>query len=362
MSAAAPVRVLVVDDSAVVRRILSAVLDAQPDIVVVGTAADGVAAVDAARQLRPDVITMDVEMPRLDGLGSLRRMRAARLQIPTIMFSTLTSQGARATVEALSLGAADVVEKPSGVADLHAAVERIEQELVPRVRALGTRDVPARGRRSRVRRHHTGPAPSLVCIGISTGGPNALNVVLPALPADLAAPLVIVQHMPPVFTRMLAERLDGLCELRVAEATHGTVPVPGEVWLAPGGRHLAVGHSGAGPVLLLEDGPPEHACRPAVDVMLRTAAASVGSGVLALVMTGLGTDGALGARAVRDAGGEVLAQDRASSVVWGMPGAVVRQGLADEVVGLDDVADGIAARTGRVLGAGRLAACRVSTP
>lgn len=342
------VRVLVVDDSAVVRRIVVAVLSRHPDLEVVGQAADGEQAVRAIAELHPDVVTLDVEMPGLDGLGVLAELR--RQRVPTgavIMFSTVTASGARATLGALSLGAADYVTKPTAVANLDEALAVIDRELVPRIRALAGASAPPPARPAAaapaaapaVAPPTRGPGRvDAVVIGVSTGGPVALQRVLPALPADLPVPVLLVQHMPPVFTAMLAERLDGLSAITVTEAVHGAPVRAGEVVVAAGGRHLALHRSGGQVRVALTDDPPENSCRPSVDVLFRSAAEVYGGRALGVVLTGIGQDGLRGARAIRVAGGRVLAQDERSSVVWGMPGSVVRAGLADAEVALDDLA------------------------
>jgi two-component system, chemotaxis family, protein-glutamate methylesterase/glutaminase len=340
-----PIRVLVVDDAAVMRRLVSDIIGDDPDFEVVGTAANGRLAVDKITQVQPDVMTLDVEMPVLDGLGTLREMRERRLRVPTVMFSTLTERGAEATLDALALGASDYVAKPSNTGSFAASRERVREELLPKLRSLGRRAVPtgAELRASTPRRTGRRSTCELVAIGCSTGGPNALADVLPALPSSLVAPIVITQHMPPVFTGLLAKRLDGLVDRTVVEAEHGMPVQARTVYLAPGDHHLTVHARGDGAVLHLDQSPPENSCRPAVDPMFRSVASVYGDRALGVVLTGMGHDGLAGARWLVEAGSHVIVQDEASSVVWGMPGAVAAAGLADAVLPLDDVAAAIGA-------------------
>lgn len=345
-------RVLVVDDAVVMRRLLAQVLEEDPELTVV-TAPNGRIGLAKLVQTPPDVVVLDIEMPELDGLGTLRELRKTHPHLPVIMFSTLTERGAAATLEAMSLGASDYVTKPANVGSVNESIERVRAELVPRIKALCGRRRPAEapvlapsvvpavpptapaGPRQRV---------DVVAIGASTGGPNALHEVLAGLPGTLEVPIVVTQHMPPVFTRLLAERLDASCDLEVHEATGGEVLRPGTVWLAPGDHHLVVRRVGDHEELAIDDGPPENSCRPAVDVLFRSVRHAFGGHALAVVLTGMGADGQRGSGLLREAGSAVIAQDEASSVVWGMPGAVVRAGLADEVVPLAGVAAAIAAR------------------
>ena len=350
----AALRVLVVDDAVVMRRLVSQVLEEDEDLTVV-TAANGRIGLSKLVQTSPDAVVLDIEMPELDGLGTLRELRKTHPDLPVIMFSTLTERGAAATLEAMSLGASDYVTKPANVGSVNESIERVRAELVPKIKALCERRRPVpeggvapRSATAPFRPLRSDPGPrqrvDVVAIGSSTGGPNALHEVLAALPGSLAAPVVITQHMPPVFTRLLAERLDATCALEVHEAAGGEVLRAGGVWIAPGDHHMVVHRVGTEAVLTLEQGPPENSCRPAVDVMFRSVARTYGGRVLAVVLTGMGADGQRGAELLRDAGAGVLAQDEASSVVWGMPGAVVRAGLAEEVLPLSNIAEAITAR------------------
>jgi two-component system chemotaxis response regulator CheB len=272
------------------------------------------------------------------------------------MFSTLTERGAEATLEAMSLGASDYVTKPANVGSVTESMARVRAELVPKIRALCEAQRPVAPREVAppvaIRRPPTAPSAAraridLVAIGTSTGGPRALHELLGRLPGDLPVPVVIVQHMPPVFTRLLAERLDATCPLSVREAEGGERPAAGTVWIAPGDHHLVVERGVDGPVLRLDDGPPENSCRPSVDVLFRSVASVLGARSLGVVLTGMGADGQRGAEQLVAAGADVLAQDEATSVVWGMPGAVARAGLAAEVLDLPATAAAIVRRVAR---------------
>lgn len=340
------IRVLVVDDSALVRRLVTSALTQVPDLEIVGVAKDGVEAVEQVDALAPDVVTLDIEMPRLDGLGALTQIRAKHPRLPIIMFSTLTERGAAATLEALSRGASDYVTKPSNTGRIADGITAIREQLVPRIRALvGMRKLAPAGGRAAVRRAPVANAPArssagrpeVLLIGCSTGGPDALARLLPKLPATLAVPVLVVQHMPALFTAMLAERLDRDAPLTVREAADGDPVRAGEVLIAPGDFHLRL-RSAAGQVrVALDQGPQENFCRPAVDVLFRSAAQVYGGRALVAVLTGMGQDGLEGARVLSGAGATVLAQDEATSVVWGMPGAVSMAGLAQDVLPLDEL-------------------------
>lgn len=360
------IRVLIVDDSVVVRRLLSEVLGADPALEVAGTAATGRIALAKIAQVRPDVVTLDMEMPDLDGLQTLAAIRQSYPLLPVIIFSTQTERGAASALEALALGAADCIPKPADAGSAAAAGQRIREQLIPRIKlfgagpAHGPTAAPRRASECRCRAGQTpagaagrpGPRIDVVAIGVSTGGPNALAEILPAWPADFAVPVVIVQHMPPVFTRLLAERLAARSALPVAEGVSGRRLEPGHVWLAPGGYHMAVVRDALGGKLHVHEGPPENSCRPAVDVLFRSVAAVYGARTLAVVLTGMGQDGLRGCEAVRAAGGQILVQDEASSVVWGMPGFVARAGLAERVVPLSRLGQEILGRVcqGRTVG------------
>ena len=341
------VRVLIVDDSVIVRKVLSDVLSAHPATEVAGTAASGDLALAKLDQIKPDVITLDIEMPGRNGLETLAEIRKRYPKLPVIMFSTLTEHGGKATLDALALGATDYATKPTSGEGLIGAADQIRRELVPKI--LGLRPAPPRVAAAKAPIHLAKRAPvrrriDILAIGTSTGGPNALAEVVPRLPADFPVPVVLVQHMPPLFTKLLSERLNASSQLDVHEGIPGQVLTPGHVWVAPGGWHMTVARKEGTAVLDLNQRPPEHSCRPAVDVLFRSVAGAFGPHALAVVMTGMGSDGTLGATDIRNAGGEVFAQDEASSVVWGMPGAVVAAGVADLVCPLGNLANEIVKR------------------
>ncbi|WP_432537916.1 protein-glutamate methylesterase/protein-glutamine glutaminase [Kineococcus arenarius] len=351
------IRVLVVDDSVVVRRIVTDVLASDPAIEVVGTAPNGKVALDKIQQLKPDAVTLDIEMPVMDGLQTIKEIRRLDRRLPVVMFSTLTERGASATLEALSSGASDYVTKPANVGSVSESMESVRAELIPKIKALvpgvaapsaatGARAAaPAAPVAVRSRTGAVGTPRALV-VGSSTGGPEALSSVLAKLPAGLGVPVLVTQHMPPVFTRMYAQRLDKVSALNVVEAVDGQAVVAGTVYVAPGDFHMEVVRRGTALVVKLQQGPPENFCRPAVDVMVRSAVAAFGGDLLALILTGMGSDGKLGCKAVAAAGGQVVVQDEATSVVWGMPGAVAREGIADEVLPLGAIPDALLRRLG----------------
>jgi two-component system chemotaxis response regulator CheB len=297
---------------------------------------------------------MDVEMPEMDGLAAMAEIHRLYPRLPVIMFSTLTQRGAAQTVEALSLGAVDYVAKPANVGSVVEATIRLQGELIPKIKAhCRPGPVPFSRALGTVQARRPGTSAGFRCtviaIGASTGGPHALNQVVPAFPAALGVPVVIVQHMPPVFTAMMAARLNEVSQVRVHEAAEGQPVEAGHAYIAPGGKHLEVAVRGAQTVAHLHEGPPENSCRPAVDVLFRSVARVYGAGALAVVLTGMGHDGMRGSQFIREAGGRVVAQDQLSSVVWGMPGAVAEAGLADEVVTLGGMAAAILARAGQPL-------------
>ena len=339
-------RILIVDDSAVMRSLLRAVLAGDPSLEVAGTASDGESALDALECIHPDLVLLDVEMPNMDGLETLRMIRARAYGMPIVMVSAVTLRGARVTIEALASGASDYVAKPANQTDRQSALQTLAQDLLPKIQAL---TVAATGSSSRPGSRAEVPvpvqlprsAPSVLAIGASTGGPAALEVVLSALPTNFPLPVLIVQHMPELFTGMLAERLTQRCRLCVREATEGTPVLPGNVYLARGNWHmtlLAATRDGAPPTLHLHQGPMENHCRPAVDVLFRSVAAVYGPATLAVILTGMGSDGLAASRLLCAQGGTVIAQDQASSVIWGMPGAVVQAGIARRVLPLPAIA------------------------
>jgi two-component system chemotaxis response regulator CheB len=354
------IRVLIVDDSTVVRRLLTNALSSDAAIEIAGVAANGKIALAKIPQLAPDIITLDMEMPEMDGLTTLVEIRKLYPKLPVIMFSTLTQRGAEATMEALTKGASDYATKPSNVGSVTAAIETVMNELVPKIKQFcnwtGNTSAPrATGKPGMQPNNRPTPTkvlasskPSrveIVVIGVSTGGPNALTEVLPKIPANFPVPILIVQHMPPVFTKHLADRMEQLCSLHVHEAIDGESLTAGGVWIAPGNYHMALRRLGTQLKVVLNQEQPENSCRPAVDVLFRSAAELFGANVLSVVMTGMGHDGQRGCEAIRQAGGRVLVQDEATSVVWGMPGAVANAGLAHKILPLSKIADEILSQT-----------------
>jgi two-component system, chemotaxis family, protein-glutamate methylesterase/glutaminase len=344
-----PLRILIVDDSVVLRKVLGNLLASDPEIVVAGTAGNGYQALARIPEVKPDLVTLDIEMPGMDGLETLVEIRKLYPRLPVIMFSSLTERGATATLDALARGASDYVTKPSyglttdrsdrpdrsergaGVGVREELIRKIKSLCAPRVPQLRPAPMPAAfSARPQAR-------VDVVAIGTSTGGPNALTVLVPQLPADFPVPVVIVQHMPPLFTRLLAERLNTLSRLEVREGKAGEKLRRGQIWIAPGDQHMTVIRRGAEFVLGINHDAQENSCRPAVDVLFRSAAQAYGANVLAVVLTGMGADGTRGSADVKDAGGEIIVQDEASSVVWGMPGSVVASGLAHRVYPLADI-------------------------
>ncbi|HEY4293495.1 chemotaxis response regulator protein-glutamate methylesterase [Luteibacter sp.] len=343
------VRVLIVDDSALVRKVLTAMLESDPGIEVVGTAGDPLIARDKIKQLDPDVLTLDVEMPRMDGLTFLDNLMRLR-PMPVVMVSTLTEKGADVTLRALELGAVDFFTKPT--ADLattfmeHApeicAKVRLAAGAKPRERATVTKlDVAPRLSADAVlpRAQTAGSrgGTRIIAIGASTGGTEAIRVVLEAMPPT-APPIVITQHIPAAFSGPFATRMDSCSAMRVCEARDGQPIQPGHAYIAPGSQHLLVMWDGARHVCRLHDGPPVNRHKPAVDVLFRSMAASVGAATIGCLLTGMGDDGARGLGELKEIGAHTLVQDEASSVVWGMPGAAWKAGAAGEMLPLDAIA------------------------
>jgi two-component system chemotaxis response regulator CheB len=361
------------------RNLLRSVVHTDKRLEVVGTAADGASALRAIDSLRPDLVLLDVEMPGMDGLSTLKQIRKSGRRLPVIMCSALTHRGAKVTIDALASGAADYVAKPSGQVSRDAATQSLAHDLIPKILALTgsvahTAPTPP-GRGLTIGGSHlpsmqsmavpfpAAPSanqilpttcPSVVVIGVSTGGPAALDEVLPALPASFPLPVLIVQHMPELFTRLLAERLNARCALRVLEPKSGDPIRPGTVYIARGDWHLSIANSDrpislAAPhqsVRLTQEAAENH-CRPSVDVLFRTAVAAYGSRVLGVILTGMGCDGLAGCRLIREHNGMVVVQDQPTSAVWGMPGAVAHAGLAHRILPLGAIAPEILRLTSR---------------
>lgn len=376
------IRVLIADDSSVTRRIVSESLSREADMEIVGAAQDGEEAIAFFKAQKPDVVLLDVDMPTVNGIEALKAIRKLNGSVPVIMFSTLTVRGGEATLDALAAGATDYAAKPTGVGHLDKAMSYLKQEVVPKVRMWGSRyklrlektaglTPPERVQPSRdanasrgtssftvtapqpplaattAPRRRSGPI-NCLAIGASTGGPNALAELIGLLPGDLGVPVLIVQHMPPVFTQLLAERLDRGSRLTVKEAFDGAVVRPGEAWVAPGDFHMVVTRQGSETLLRTNQRAAENSCRPAVDVLFRSVADVYGACSLAVVLTGMGRDGTIGCQALSKCGAGILVQDEASSVVWGMPRSVYEAGLAESVLNINDLA---AAITTRIRGA-----------
>jgi two-component system chemotaxis response regulator CheB len=344
------IRVLVVDDAVVFRRVVADELAADPQLEVVGTASNGKIALARLPQLNPDIVILDIEMPEMDGLTALKELRKTYRRLPVIMFSSLTERGALATLDALAAGATDYFPKPASTG-MDASVKVIREQLIPKIKALCAPPPPVNAVKvaaglPAIRTQPTGKI-EIVAIGSSTGGPNALADVFAGLPRDFPAPIVIVQHMPPMFTRLLADRLTSQYALRVQEGSTGATLKPGEAWIAPGDHHMLVVREAGQARLIVNQDPPENSCRPAVDVLLRSVTQAYGPNSLSVILTGMGQDGLRGCERIREAGGQIVVQDEATSVVWGMPGYVARAGLADRVLPLSLIADEIVRRVTR---------------
>lgn len=359
------IRVLVVDDSSLVRRLVSSALESDPTLEVVGTAANGKIAIAKIPLVNPDLVILDVAMPDMDGLETLAAIRERDKHLPIIMYSALTELGAIATLEALSLGATDYVTKPSNLKTKEAALEHIQQQLIPKIKVFSNGTA---GKKSDGETRENGDAKKIVrsyfptkiqnpkakieivTIGVSTGGPTALETILRELPANFPVPIVIVQHMPPTFTKRLAERLDQKSKIRVYEGYQGGILEPGLSWIAPGDFHMVVQKAGDRSQICINQDPPENSCRPAVDVLFRSVAQTYGANALGVVLTGMGQDGLIGCQYIKEAGAQVIVQDEETSVVWGMPGMVANSGLADKVLPLNEIAGEIIHRCNCRLG------------
>ena len=351
------IRALIVDDSVVVRRMLSDALTGDPRINVVGTAPNGAIALQKLGQLSPDVVILDVEMPDMDGIETVRRLRVDYPKLPVIMCSSLTERGAEVTLRALAAGATDYVTKPSASVAQQDGLSSFKSELLASVLVLGeskarntlgqSTRAPAEASIISLLRTPTRSPIAAVGIGCSTGGPNALAKLFGRIPADLPVPILIVQHMPALFTRMLADSLSTSSGVSVHEAVHGGAVEPGHAYVAPGDFHMVLERDGTRFVTVLNQAPPENSCRPAVDVLFRSLARVCGSGVLASVLTGMGRDGTRGALDIVEAGGAVLVQNAETCVVPSMPDAVARAGLAEMALPLEQLGDELVARVRR---------------
>lgn len=343
-------KALVIDDSALYRKVVRKVLEEIPGIQVVGVATNGRVGLELVRRESVDFVTLDLEMPELDGLGFLREAKALPKMPDVVMLSARTAQGTKVTTEALELGAFDFVLKPAA-SDFETSLAQIRQELLPKVHAFQFSKSSGAQQKSERAASRVAPTigtpiaepsrprrPDLLAIGVSTGGPAALAEMLPQLPANFPLPILIVQHMPPVFTKSLADDLDSKCRLKVREAQGGESPQPGEVYLAPGGRQMKIEKAGPQRVIKVTDDPAERSCRPSVDYLFRSLSHLCGASTIGLIMTGMGDDGLLGCKLLRRQGGLILAQSRETCVVYGMPKCVIEEGIADEVIDLKSIA------------------------
>jgi two-component system, chemotaxis family, protein-glutamate methylesterase/glutaminase len=346
------IRVLVVDDSALMRKLISNLLAKDPELEVIATAIDGCFALTKVEQLKPDVVTLDVDMPRMDGLTALNEM-VTKHRVPVIMLSSLTTRGAALTMQALEKGAVDFVCKPAGTANL----PEMADELVSKVKAAARTNVLALSRpaqsetpiHKKVLSGNKGKGHGrIVAIGASSGGPHALRHLLPRIPADMDAGIVIVQHMPESFTAMLAHWLNEICELEVKEAESGDLALPGRALIAPGNLHMKVRKTPAGCEVLLEGGALVNGHKPSVDVLFRSVAEEYGSSATGIIMTGMGSDGAKGLGEIKEAGGHTFAQDKESCAVYGMPRVAVEKGFANQIVPLAEMASYLMYKVGRL--------------
>lgn len=376
------VRVVVAEDSAVMRKIITTALERHPEIEIVHVAVNGLQAVEAAAQYKPDVMTLDIEMPEMDGISAVKAIRKLDAKLPIIMFSTLTQEGEQMAVTALTAGANDYVGKPSSAAGSIGTMKVLDEQLIPKIVGFGRRHQARKdaGPAPQKEIPPTAPAPvapqkpivvpavsapvvpvgkqiirspaRAVCIGVSTGGPMALMEIFTRFKTPLPVPVFIVQHMPSNFTTTLAARLTASGVMKVIEPYDGEVAVPGTAYMAPGGLHMVLSKKGGRTYMHLTEDPPENSCRPAADVLFRTAAEVYGKDLMGVVLTGMGYDGLKGCEVIRARSGQIIAQDEETSVIWGMPGAVVQNNLADQVLPLEQIAAEIVFRTRRVPASG----------
>ena len=338
------IRVLVVDDSAFMRKAISMMLEEDREIDVIGTARDGLEAIEKVRELNPDLMTLDVEMPRMDGITALKQIMAEN-PLPVLMVSSLTVEGAHATIDALAAGAIDFIPKQLSYVSMD--ITKIRDDLISKIKTIAhaksritalpmSNKVPSLKKSKTSRNGH--PNAQIVVLGISTGGPFSLQRVIPSLSEDFPLPIAIVQHMPPLFTKSLAERLDSISRLEVCEAEDGMEVTNGKVFIAPGGLHLKFQRDGAKVLIATSKLPKDSLHRPSVDVMFNSAYDVFGGRILAVIMTGMGKDGLEGAKIIKSAGGKILAQSEETCVVYGMPKAIVDAQIADAIVPLGDMA------------------------
>ncbi|MFN3505791.1 MAG: chemotaxis response regulator protein-glutamate methylesterase [Caldimicrobium sp.] len=331
------IRVLIVDDSAIMRKLIADILKKEPQIEIVDQANNGREALEKAKVLKPDVITLDIEMPEMDGLTALKLLKAEKNPAKVIMFSSLTQEGAKATIEALALGAYDFVPKPSTKSFIE-SVKKIEEELIPKIKSVKPETaIITRPEKPLIKPKLKAGLFRALGIGISTGGPQTLLEIFKNMPSSFPYPIFIVQHMPPLFTKQLADRLNKDSPLTVKEAVNGEIVKEGVAYIAPGDYHMEVVLEDRIKKIYLHQGPPRNNCRPAVDVLFESLAKVYNGSCLAMVLTGMGKDGLEGARRIKERGGAVIAQDAQSAVVFGMPRAVIEAGLADEILPLSEI-------------------------
>lgn len=330
------ISVLIVDDSAIMRKLIADILKKDSEIEIIGQAVNGKEAIEKAKLLKPDVITLDIEMPEMDGLSALKVLKKELPQAKVIMFSSLTQEGAKATIEALSLGAYDFVPKPSTKSFLE-SVKKIENDLIPKIKGISSSKEIKSLKITPSQRFLKPGLFRILGIGVSTGGPQTLMEIFKGIPKNFPSPILIVQHMPPLFTKQLAERLDKISPLQVKEGEDGELIKEGVVYIAPGDYHMEVVKEHTQKYIRLHQGPPVNNCRPAVDVLFNSLAEIYNGSSLALILTGMGRDGTEGAKKIKLKGGGVLAQDAQTSIVFGMPRAVIEAGLADEVLSLPEI-------------------------
>jgi len=347
------IRTLIVDDSAFMRKSLQIMLESDPEIEIVDTARDGIQGVELVKKLRPDVVTLDIEMPRLDGLSALKQIMN---ECPTavIMVSSLTSEGAEATLNAMELGAVDFIPKELSFVNVN--IVKIKEELISKVKAIG-RHARLKNRLSRITNKQSAEVPakpkqyvrsilpkhiySAIALGISTGGPLSLQKVIPSLSEKINIPIFIVQHMPPKFTQSLSERLNSMSKLNVKEAAHGDIVKGGTVYIAPGGKHMTIKPVNGVKNIYISDEPSTTLHRPSVDVMINSVVDTYGSSTLGIIMTGMGKDGYEAIKKLKEIGGQVIAQDEETCVVYGMPKAIVDAELADAILPLNKFSETI---------------------
>ncbi len=340
----ARIRVLAADDSSVSRRFLAEAIGSDPELELVALVGNGRVAIDRFDAAAPDIVILDVEMPELDGLAALTELKRRKPRLPVIMFSSHTERGAATTLDALALGASDYLHKPSTIGLGHTNDDDVRAALIAKIKLLTYRPIPGKAS-PRIPKPFEPTRIDAVAIGVSTGGPNALAELFKGLIEPLPVPMFIVQHMPAVFTKRLAERLDTLGGTRTHEAVEGQPVLPGHAYLAPGDFHMMVAGDAKNPFLHLDQSPHENSCRPAVDVLFRSVARVYNARALGVVLTGMGQDGLRGSEVLRQSGASVIAQDEGTSVVWGMPGAIVRAQIASEILPIEQFAASLVQRT-----------------